>query len=93
MAYVAGRAWIEALRIDTANHLFGLRLNDWTSLVVFVAAGVFFVLAGRTRQREPDPGRQAGGAADQGPAEAACGVGQSPDAPAEPTPRSQEHPG
>ena len=26
-------AWIEALRIDHANHILGLRLNDWISLV------------------------------------------------------------
>jgi prolipoprotein diacylglyceryl transferase len=28
--YTAGRAWIEALRDDHANHILGLRLNDWT---------------------------------------------------------------
>ncbi|NMH96391.1 prolipoprotein diacylglyceryl transferase [Pseudonocardia acidicola] len=43
-AYTAGRAWIEALRIDHANHFLGLRLNDWTSLVVFVAATAFLLL-------------------------------------------------
>ncbi|GAB2915900.1 prolipoprotein diacylglyceryl transferase [Rhodococcus aerolatus] len=37
-AYTVGRAWIEALRVDHANHVLGLRLNDWTSLVVFLAA-------------------------------------------------------
>ncbi len=35
--YTAGRAWIEALRIDEAHTFFGVRLNDWTSLVVFTA--------------------------------------------------------
>jgi prolipoprotein diacylglyceryl transferase len=35
--YTVGRGWIEALRIDHANHFLGLRLNDWTSLVVFLA--------------------------------------------------------
>jgi prolipoprotein diacylglyceryl transferase len=37
-AYTLGRGMIEALRVDHANHLLGLRLNDWTSLVVFLAA-------------------------------------------------------
>ncbi|GAB2939426.1 prolipoprotein diacylglyceryl transferase [Rhodococcus aerolatus] len=37
-AYTVGRGWIEALRVDHANTLLGLRLNDWTSLVVFLAA-------------------------------------------------------
>jgi prolipoprotein diacylglyceryl transferase len=44
MAYVVGRAWIEALRIDPANHLLGLRLNDWVSILVFVGALAYFVL-------------------------------------------------
>lgn len=37
-AYTVGRAWVEALRVDHANHFLGLRLNDWTSLIVFLAA-------------------------------------------------------
>lgn len=37
-AYTVGRGAIEALRVDHANHFLGLRLNDWTSLVVFLAA-------------------------------------------------------
>ncbi|HEX5143400.1 MAG TPA: prolipoprotein diacylglyceryl transferase [Mycobacterium sp.] len=48
-AYTAGRAWIEALRVDHANHFLGLRLNDWTSLVVFLTA-VGFLLLHRARQ-------------------------------------------
>ena len=47
MAYTAGRSWIEALRIDTVNHVLGLRLNVWTSIAVFVAAAVAFVIATR----------------------------------------------
>jgi prolipoprotein diacylglyceryltransferase len=58
MAYTAGRAWIEALRTDHANHFLGLRLNDWTSIVVFVLALLLFVRRGGFRaQREPDPYR------------------------------------
>ncbi len=37
-AYTVGRAWIEALRVDHANHVLGLRLNLWTSLIIFLVA-------------------------------------------------------
>ena len=47
MLYTVGRGWIESLRIDDAHRFLGLRLNDWTSLVVFAAAAAYFVLAGR----------------------------------------------
>lgn len=50
-AYTVGRAWVEALRVDHANHILGLRLNDWTSVVVFLGAVAFLVL----RRREPPP--------------------------------------
>ncbi|MER5640881.1 prolipoprotein diacylglyceryl transferase [Kitasatospora sp. NPDC002227] len=53
-AYTVGRAWIEYLRIDEAHHILGLRLNDWTAIVVFVGAVVYFVLSSRLR-----PGREA----------------------------------
>jgi hypothetical protein len=46
MGYTAGRSWIEALRTDPANHLLGLRLNDWTSLFVFLGGLVWFVKHG-----------------------------------------------
>ncbi len=44
MSYTAGRGWIEYLRSDFAHHLFGLRLNDWVSIVVFIAALAYFLL-------------------------------------------------
>ncbi len=53
-AYTAGRGWIEALRIDHANHFLGLRLNDWTSLVVFLAT-IAFLLLRRPRRQQPHP--------------------------------------
>ncbi|OEU88366.1 prolipoprotein diacylglyceryl transferase [Streptomyces abyssalis] len=52
-AYTLGRFWIEYLRVDDAHQIAGLRLNDWTSLVVFVAAVVGIVISARTR-----PGRE-----------------------------------
>lgn len=42
-AYTAGRAWIEALRIDTAHRFLGLRLNDYVSIVVFLLAVAYLV--------------------------------------------------
>jgi prolipoprotein diacylglyceryl transferase len=55
MAYTAGRAWIETLRVDDVQlqNVLGLRLNVWTSIVLFVAAAVYFVVAGRRH-----PGRE-----------------------------------
>lgn len=44
MLYTFGRGLIEALRIDDAEHFLGLRLNDWTSLVVFLGALAMYVL-------------------------------------------------
>ena len=42
--YTFGRFWIESLRIDDAHKFLGLRLNDWTSIVVFIGAVAYFVL-------------------------------------------------
>ena len=56
MCYTAGRFWIEYLRIDDAAdnaRFLGLRFNDWTSIVCFVVATVFFVILGR-RHRRPE---------------------------------------
>lgn len=48
MFYTAGRFWIEHLRIDFAHHIGPLRLNDWTALILFALATIYFV---RTRNR------------------------------------------
>jgi prolipoprotein diacylglyceryl transferase len=67
MAYTAGRAWIEYLRIDPVNHIGRLRLNDWTSLVVFLAALVFFVYSARRhpgREEYTEPPHDGTGSAD-----------------------------
>jgi prolipoprotein diacylglyceryl transferase len=56
LAYTAGRGWIEYLRNDTVNHFLGLRLNDWTSLLLFLAAAVYLVATRRmTREAVIDP--------------------------------------
>lgn len=61
-AYTVGRGWIEALRIDTAHRFFGLRLNDWTSLVLFVAAVTYLVVR---RHPEPEPEADSGEPVDE----------------------------
>jgi prolipoprotein diacylglyceryl transferase len=50
--YTVGRGWIEMMRTDTANHILGLRVNVWTSILLFIAAVVYFVLAGKRGPRE-----------------------------------------
>ncbi|MEU9168603.1 prolipoprotein diacylglyceryl transferase [Streptomyces sp. NPDC048420] len=46
-AYAAGRFWIEYLRVDEAHHILGLRLNDWTALLVFAVAVAYLVATTR----------------------------------------------
>ena len=55
MAYTLGRGWIEMLRIDDVQlqNVLGLRLNVWTSIILFVAAATYFVVMGRRH-----PGRE-----------------------------------
>ncbi|MFI9543584.1 prolipoprotein diacylglyceryl transferase [Streptomyces sp. NPDC052016] len=53
-SYCAGRFWIEYLRVDDAHHLLGLRLNNWTALVVLLLAVAYFVVSAKKR-----PGREA----------------------------------
>ncbi len=54
-AYCAGRVWIEMLRIDPvqASDVFGVRLNVWTSILLFLLAATYLVVSARRR-----PGRE-----------------------------------
>jgi prolipoprotein diacylglyceryl transferase len=54
MLYTAGRFWIEALRIDTVAEIGGFRLNNYTSLILFLAALAWLIWLVRNR-----PGREA----------------------------------
>lgn len=65
-AYAVGRAWIEALRIDPANELFGLRLNEWTSLLVFLGAVTYLLLSARLRPGRESPEELRARRTDQG---------------------------
>ncbi|GAA0834111.1 prolipoprotein diacylglyceryl transferase [Streptosporangium amethystogenes subsp. fukuiense] len=58
--YTVGRFWIEGLRVDTAHHILGLRLNQWTSIVLFIGAMAYFWYARNKSDAEqvrpqPDP--------------------------------------
>ncbi|MEU7042472.1 prolipoprotein diacylglyceryl transferase [Streptomyces varsoviensis] len=69
-AYTVGRFWTEYLRVDDAHHVLGLRLNGWTSIILFLAAVVYMVISAKRR-----PGRESvietatGGETADGPAE------------------------
>ncbi|HET7312356.1 MAG TPA: prolipoprotein diacylglyceryl transferase [Mycobacteriales bacterium] len=51
--YTVGRGWIEALRVDDAHRFFGLRLNDWTSIALFLAAVAYLVMRRNSGPDEP----------------------------------------
>ncbi|HEX2363003.1 MAG TPA: prolipoprotein diacylglyceryl transferase [Jiangellaceae bacterium] len=51
--YTVGRSYIETLRVDPAREVLGLRLNVWTSVVLFAGAVIYIVVSARLR-----PGRE-----------------------------------
>jgi prolipoprotein diacylglyceryl transferase len=53
LLYCCGRIWIEALRVDTAHTILGLRLNVWTALLVGLGALAYLIISARLR-----PGRE-----------------------------------
>jgi prolipoprotein diacylglyceryl transferase len=95
MLYTAGRVWIEYLRIDAAEQVLGLRLNVWTSILIFLVALAVFVIIGLRKRGVPesiwlpghgpaaaDPEAADGGATDGGAASTAApeaGDGKSGD--------------
>ncbi len=50
--YGLGRLWIEAVRIDTASLIWGVRVNIWMSLALIAASAVWLVWS-RRRPRHP----------------------------------------
>jgi prolipoprotein diacylglyceryl transferase len=97
-AYTVGRFWIEDLRVDPANHLLGLRLNDWTAILVFLGAITYFVLSARRRPGREVVDRGEGPQAPPGESESQSeSAGEVPDASSseesarsEPDPSSEE---
>lgn len=56
--YTFGRFFTEYMRVDEAHRYFGLRLNDWTSIGVFVIASAVVLIFGRAapgQERSGEP--------------------------------------
>jgi prolipoprotein diacylglyceryl transferase len=53
--YALGRLWVEALRIDPASHIAGVRVNIWVSIVT-LAITVAWLVATRHRSGPANPG-------------------------------------
>jgi prolipoprotein diacylglyceryl transferase len=68
-AYTVGRFWIEWLRIDDAHHFLGLRLNDWTALLVFIGAVAYLYWA-----RDKTGPEEIGAVPEAGPAAGVAGA-------------------
>ncbi|WP_344277223.1 prolipoprotein diacylglyceryl transferase [Actinomadura napierensis] len=79
-AYTVGRGWIEALRIDDAHHFLGLRLNDYTSIVLFLGAVGYLYLARNRTGPEAVVGHAPGASAPAGDAAAPAVADEAGDA-------------
>ncbi|MCW4355588.1 prolipoprotein diacylglyceryl transferase [Hoyosella sp. YIM 151337] len=102
--YCFGRFWIELLRADPANELAGIRINSYTSAIVFVGAVVYILLARRGRE-EPEQllskEARAAAQAETAPSESqkadvaagAANAEEPPAAPGDGTDRSHANPG
>ncbi|GAA1911630.1 prolipoprotein diacylglyceryl transferase [Nocardioides lentus] len=57
MVYTTGRVWNEALRIDDVqlDDVLGLRLNVWTSIVLFTLAAAYLLWTRRHPPADPEP--------------------------------------
>ena len=76
MLYTLGRGVIETLRTDPANHILGLRLNVWTSVIVFAgSAFAFWHLGARHVGAEDEATENSSGGSDS----ADAGTSQHPD--------------
>ncbi|WTW94369.1 prolipoprotein diacylglyceryl transferase [Streptomycetaceae bacterium NBC_01309] len=53
--YTVGRFWIEYMRIDEAERVLGMRLNNWTSILVFAGAVAYIVVSARKHPGREDP--------------------------------------
>ncbi|WP_425435751.1 prolipoprotein diacylglyceryl transferase [Lentzea kentuckyensis] len=50
--YTAGRFWIELMRTDEATLIFGTRVNVFVSVLVFLGAVAYFIIARSRGERE-----------------------------------------
>ncbi|NLV79551.1 MAG: prolipoprotein diacylglyceryl transferase [Rhodococcus sp.] len=60
--YCAGRFWVELMRADTATEIAGIRVNTFTSGIVFVLAVAYVIFArkGREAPETLDPSGESG---------------------------------
>ncbi|MGY1435052.1 prolipoprotein diacylglyceryl transferase [Streptomyces reniochalinae] len=90
-AYTVGRFWIEYMRVDDAHHVLGMRLNNWTAIVVFLAAAAYIAVSAKKRPGretvvepvEPGDGEDGGGAAGDASRDGQAEGAREQDAPAE----------
>ena len=83
-SYAAGRLWIEALRVDPASLLLGVRVNIWVMGGVLVLSGLFLLLVTPRRRLAEASGEAAAseGEAAEDPESSGGGEGPQDAAPA-----------
>jgi prolipoprotein diacylglyceryl transferase len=57
--YGVGRLWVEAMRVDPATHLFGLRVNIWVAGIFVLTGLAGFVICGRRDGSDEAPSADA----------------------------------
>ena len=50
VGYAVGRLWVEALRIDKASKIWGVRVNIWVSLLAIIGGTVWYLLGSRDEE-------------------------------------------
>ncbi len=53
--YFTGRLWVEAMRIDPASLIWGIRVNIWLSIVAIAFSFTVVAVRGRRRPRDDEP--------------------------------------
>lgn len=94
--YCFGRFWVEHMRIDPAHKYLGLRLNDWTSIIVFVVAAAVFLRRGLIRGDESETSEEGeptqDGAGDESKSDAEESKSESENAGEESKSETEERP-
>ena len=79
MVYTSGRVWIEVLRVDEAHRVLGMRLNVWTSILVFLLGLVGYIMVSRRHLDDAiTEGAGVGGASEAEAAEAGSEAADGP---------------
>ena len=61
LGYGLGRLWVESLRIDFANEIFGLRINTWISLLAILGGSLWLFWRGNPIDRAATAELRGGG--------------------------------